>query len=211
VTGSPASSFSNHSDSDYEPDSLQSSIIYPLTPPLEISGSFSSSRCGVAPQLIPTRSRSFEGNTPQLTPDDGIDDCTDDALDNRHSSDALDYLLTIFPQDGLKALPFSRSVSISAPELGASFDGVVLELPGTPKTLYVDGKSAESVSLRESIVALLDLADERLQCTALVIALERNSPSLGELLHSLMYVGATVVTKPPFQVNPAYVLVGLDV
>jgi hypothetical protein len=56
----------------------------------------------------------------------------------------------------------------------------------------------------------LDLADEKLQCTALVIALERNSPFLGDLLHSLMYVGATVVTKPPFQVNPAFVLVGLD-
>ena len=62
-----------------------------------------------------------------------------------------------------------------------------------------------------SIVALLDLADEHLQCQALVIALERNSPSLGDLLHALMYVGGTVVTKPPFPVDDAFVLVGVEI
>ena len=62
-----------------------------------------------------------------------------------------------------------------------------------------------------SIVALLDLASERLHCTALIIALERSLPSLGELLHSLMYVGGSVVTKPPFPVDEAYVLVGMEV
>ena len=152
VTGSPASIFSRHSDSDYEPDSLQSSIIYPLTPPPETCGSFPSSCGAVAPRPIPNKTSSFGDFTPPLTPDDGLDDCTDHAgaaYESMHSSDALDYLLTIFPQDGPQALPFSRSVSISAPDMGASFDGVVLELPGTPKTLYVDGKSAESVSLRE--------------------------------------------------------------
>jgi hypothetical protein len=33
--------------------------------------------------------------------------------------------------------------------LGSEFNGVVLDMPGSPKALYVDGKSAESVSLRE--------------------------------------------------------------
>jgi hypothetical protein len=61
-----------------------------------------------------------------------------------------------------------------------------------------------------SIVALLDLADERLNCSGLVIALERSSPALGDLLHALMYVGGTVVTKPPFPVDAAFVLVGLE-
>jgi hypothetical protein len=65
--------------------------------------------------------------------------------------------------------------------------------------------------LRCSIVALLDLADENLQCSALIIVLERASPALGDLLHSLMYVGGTVVTKPPFQVDSAYVLVGMEI
>jgi hypothetical protein len=66
-------------------------------------------------------------------------------------------------------------------------------------------------SLAPSIVALLDLADEHLQCSALVIALEKNSPALSGLLHALMYVGGTVVTKPDFPVHPAYVLVGLEI
>lgn len=62
-----------------------------------------------------------------------------------------------------------------------------------------------------SIVALLDLADERLGCSSLVIVLERSSPNLGKILHSLMYVGGAVVTKPAYQVDPAFVLVGLEV
>ena len=71
--------------------------------------------------------------------------------------------------------------------------------------------SPRMLIISHSIVALLDLADERLECSALVIALERSSPVLGELLHSLMYVGGSVVTKPPFQVDPAYVLVGMEI
>lgn len=62
-----------------------------------------------------------------------------------------------------------------------------------------------------SVVALLDLADEQLQCSALVIVLERSSPHLGELLHAFMYVGGSVVTKPPFKADPAFVLVGMEI
>jgi len=236
VTGSPASAFSfpPNSDSDSEPSSLQSSIIYPATPPLDSADYLSYSQHGSTPRPIPDKATSYRDlATPPLTPDDGIDDhgSAEGDFNTKQSNDALDFLQTLFPRDGFKALPFSRSVSISGPDMGAAFDGVVLELPDTPKTLYVDGKSAESVGLREryaqsalvhflffgssinslSIVALLDLADERLQCSAFVIVLERSSPSLGDVLHSLMYVGGTVVTKPPFQVDPAYVLVGMEI
>ena len=62
-----------------------------------------------------------------------------------------------------------------------------------------------------STVALLDLADESLGCSSLVILLERSSPNIAAHIHSLMYVGGTVVIKPPFQVDLAFVLVGLDV
>ncbi|KAG6844340.1 hypothetical protein H0H87_007616 [Tephrocybe sp. NHM501043] len=172
------------------------------------------------PRAIPARSAS-DLSTPPLTPDDG-NDSDFGSLGSRPSlefaskyksqvKDALDFLMNLFPHQGVQALPYSKKVSISAPTMGAAFDGVVLELPGKPKTLYVDGKSAESVSLRESIVALLDLADESLGCSALVIVLERASPNLGAILHSLMYVGGTVVTKPVFQVDPAFVLVGLEI
>jgi len=57
--------------------------------------------------------------------------------------------MTLFPRHGLSALSHSRSVAISAPNMGVEFHGVVLHVPGTPKTFYVDGKSAQSVNLRE--------------------------------------------------------------
>jgi hypothetical protein len=63
--------------------------------------------------------------------------------------DALDFLMTLFPRHGLSALPHSRSVTISAPNMGVEFNGLVLHVPGTPKTFYVDGKSPQSVNLRE--------------------------------------------------------------
>ncbi|KAK7472642.1 hypothetical protein VKT23_000755 [Stygiomarasmius scandens] len=119
--------------------------------------------------------------------------------------------MTLFPRHGLDMLPHAKSISISSPNMNASFEGMVLDLPGKPKTLYVDAKSAQAVSLRESVVALLDLADEHLGCSALVLVLERSSPYLGQLLHSLMYVGGTVVTKPPFPIDPAFVLVGMEI
>lgn len=75
-------------------------------------------------------------------------------MEQSHKNDALDFLMTVFPHQGLSALPYAKTVSISAPNLGADFNGIVLELPGSPKTLYVDGKSAASVSLRERSVVL---------------------------------------------------------
>ncbi|KAJ7287627.1 ornithine decarboxylase antizyme-domain-containing protein [Mycena rebaudengoi] len=184
--------------------SIPSNYFYHASHPLPIPAS-----------RVPLRSHSSDLATPPLTPDDDDDDSDSEsgstAVRNKNQKDGLDFLMTLFPRHGLSALSFSKSVAISAPNMGAAFDGVVLQLPGQPKTLYVDGKSAQSVSIRESIVALLDLADESLECSALVIALERSSPSLGSLLHSLMYVGGTVVTKPPFEVDPAFVLVGLEI
>ncbi|KAI0633331.1 ornithine decarboxylase antizyme-domain-containing protein [Trametes polyzona] len=147
--------------------------------------------------------------TPPLTPDDAPEDGNGSlsALGAKQSA----FLSALFPRNALSAAPYAKSVSISTPGVGTTFEGVVLSLPGTPKTFYVDGKCAASVNLRESIVALLDLADEQLECNALVIALERSAPALGDLLHSLMYVGGTVVTNPPFPVDPAYVLVGMEI
>jgi len=188
------------------------------TSPIELSYFCNSSTCSPpehsslssSPRPIPGRRGSnYELGTPPLTPDDEPE--TISGNEHQENQDALDFLMTVFPHDGLAALPHASSVSISAPNMGASFDGIVLDLPGKPKTLYVDGKSSQTVSLRESIVALLDLADENLQCSALVIVLERSSPCLGDLLHALMYVGGAVMTKPPFKVDPAFVLVGLEI
>jgi len=204
----------------------RSSIVYPPTPPLQAADYKSNSkpaptqnnsnhRRASSPVDIPVKFASRNGQhqhqlaTPPLTPEDSSNNIRNQPTAGE--KDALDFLLSIFPSDGVNILPFARSVTISAPNMEKSFDGAVLKLPGRPKTLYVDGKNAETVSLRESIVTLLDLADDTLQCSALIIALERSSPALGDLLHSLMYVGGTVVTKSPYKVDPAYVLVGLEI
>lgn len=107
----------------------------------------------------------------------------------------------------------------------------------TTRTLYISAQSAFSQAdrMRETIVALLDLASEHLECDAVVMVLDRSvigegnergngsrnaavngSGSSGkrefeELLHSLMYVGGSVVTRPPFPVDPRLVLVGIEV
>ncbi|KAI0079039.1 hypothetical protein K474DRAFT_1739100 [Panus rudis PR-1116 ss-1] len=230
VTDSLASSFSPSSPSSDRSSTLSfgiekhaDSIVYPPTPPPDDdrngNGSFFDADYPVipmasAPRAIPQRAPASELPTPPLTPDDGDDGEGGSvaAISAKQSNAALDFLSTLFPRNALGALPYAKSVKISSPNLGqAVFDGVVLELPDKPKTLYVDGKNAAHVNLRESIVALLDLADEQLGCSALVIALERSSPVLADLLHSLMYVGGTVVTQPPFQTDPAYVLVGMDI
>ncbi|KAJ8516048.1 hypothetical protein ONZ45_g6598 [Pleurotus djamor] len=208
VTDRPAPRFSTSpssspSDLDYFKDPINSS-----SPPVY---SHLSTQSKVKPRPIPPRAASVDSATPPLTPDSGSESDGLSPVRVKAEQDALDFLMSLFPRNGLGALPYAKSVSISAPNMGASFDGVVLELPGKPKTLYVDGKSAQLVSLRESIVALLELADDSLQCSALVIALERSSPALGDILHSFMYVGGTVVTKPPFPVDPAFVLVGLEI
>ncbi|RDX50126.1 hypothetical protein OH76DRAFT_1349644 [Lentinus brumalis] len=190
---------------------------YPPTPPAEDSGLSSHFPLDTlpnssAPRAIPEGRKQGDAAgfaTPPLTPDEGSDDGEGSlsALGAKQSA----FLSLLFPRNALGVAPFAKSVSISTPGTGATFEGVVLSLPGQPKTFYVDGKCAANVNLRESIVALLDLADEQLECNALVIALERSSPLLGDLLHSLMYVGGTVVTKPPFPVDPAYVLVGMEI
>lgn len=137
-----------------------------------------------------------------------------------NDSSAADMLLRLFPGSVRMALSYAKSVRISSSELagpsataledGFAFEGIILDIPGHPRTLYIDGKGAENVKLRESIVALLDLASEHLDCSALVIALERSNPALKELLHSFLYVGASVVTKPPYPLDSAYVLVGIE-
>jgi len=216
VTGSLASNHSTTFNSFYSSPSKDprcnphQSLVYPPTPPIHTSDvvSFPHSSVGPQPILGAPRAEKFSHGlaTPPLTPDDSIED-----VSVKSNDDALELLTTLFPNHSLMALPYAKSISISSPEMGTSFDGVVLELPGQPKTFYVDGKSAELVNVRESIVALLDLADEHLQCSALVIALEKASPALSPLLHALMYVGGAVVTKPDFPVHPAYVLVGLEI
>ena len=134
VTGSPASSlFSSHfTDSPSSSPAYTNSIIYNTQ--------------ATIPRAIPRRNYSTS-STPPLTPDNGSD--YSKGIGSIYEKDALDFLMTVFPHQGISVLPHAKSVSISAPNLGSEFNGVVLDMPGSAKTLYVDGKSAESISFRE--------------------------------------------------------------
>ena len=157
VTGSPASIFSNDSGSiSSSPEStpFSKSIIYPSSSAPITTISYSKfPSTGSSPRTIPHRNGSHNSysSTPPLTPDRGSDfnTKTQSHIYPKRERDALDFLMTVFPHQGFDALPYAKGVSISAPSLGADFDGVVLELPGKPKILYVDGKSAATVDLRE--------------------------------------------------------------
>ncbi|KAJ7430859.1 hypothetical protein B0H11DRAFT_899258 [Mycena galericulata] len=127
-----------------------------------------------------------------------------------------------------EALPFLL------PNMGAAFDGVVLHYPASPRPCT----STERASVRQyprevcTRIFLTDLPS--LQFCALIIpkialslfwiwrtkasnvppsslCLRGRPLPWGKILHSLMYVGGTVVTKPPFDVDPAFVLVGLEI
>lgn len=115
----------------------------------------------------------------------------------------------IFPASSpVHALP---ATAVDLDDVSTAWKGAVLENPamGT-RTLFVSGGSYVDVNLRETVCGVLEKAEEDLGCTGVVMCLEKNSPDLGDLLHSLMYVGGTITTLP-FAPNPAYILVGLDV
>lgn len=154
VTGIPAPLTPNLSISS-SPESYYTSA-YPKQHTY-VRGSFPFPKTSVGPCAIPARtsSGSSESSTPPLTPDDGSD-CSDRSISPSlmQQKDAMDFLMTLFPT-GLGALPYAKSISISAPNMGSAFNGMVLELPGKPRTLYVDAKNAESVSLRERYVLYL--------------------------------------------------------
>jgi len=120
------------------------------------------------------------------------------------------FLKSLFPDHVPAAHPFASPIRINS-QPDSTWDGFVLSLPGKPKTLYVDGSGAGQHMLRESVVALLDLADEHFTCSALVIALPRKTNGLDQLIHSLMYVGGQIVTHPPFKASSNYVLIGMEI
>jgi len=130
----------------------------------------------------------------------------------------LNFLLSLFPNADREVADYVNTFKFDAN--GTTFDGFILDLSTSTRplssnhslrrALFVDGKNVEPSHLRECVVALLDVADEEYQCETCFIALDKTSSAFGSLLHSLMYVGGSVVSLPPFELNKRYVLVGLE-
>ncbi|GAA5987833.1 hypothetical protein JCM10908_007234 [Rhodotorula pacifica] len=97
--------------------------------------------------------------------------------------------------------------------LGSGWTGSVVENPiaGT-RTLYLAGKVLSDVELRDSIVQVVERAEEEYGCDALVLALNKKTEGLGDLLHQLMYVGCTVVSNHDNtgEPNDDYLLLGME-
>lgn len=97
--------------------------------------------------------------------------------------------------------------------LGSGWAGAVVENPiaGT-RTLYLAGKVLSDVQLRDSIVQVVERAEEEYGCDALVLALDKKTEGLGDLLHQLMYVGCTVVSNHDNtgEPNDNYLLLGME-
>jgi hypothetical protein len=161
VRDSPASYFASESYANRY-DSPASSI-YPIHTPTKPTDPYSAARSIPIPRGTPISTNIKKQQkpvpdsvaTPPLTPDNSFGSQFGSPAPAKKHDDALDILATLFPNDAARALPYAKRVAISSPEMSAAFDGVVLELPGKPRTLYVDGKSAALVNLRSRCVAPL--------------------------------------------------------
>ncbi|KAF9427726.1 hypothetical protein BGZ94_004297 [Podila epigama] len=78
--------------------------------------------------------------------------------------------------------------------------------------LYLRGDGWDDMDIRESVVAVLDLAEEQLGCSAVHLCLEKSNPNLAKLVRTLMYAGFEMV-HPSVLVNadPKYLVLGMEV
>ncbi|PVG00325.1 hypothetical protein CPB86DRAFT_782652 [Serendipita vermifera] len=185
-----------------------SSSVYSKAPPMkvntaEISPYPSPSTPPSAPIhfVKPRQSSNNQLATPPLTPENSI------AIPHPKKHSALAE--TLFVENTNTITKFCAPLQIVSNN--TAWDAFVLDLPNRPKTLYVDGQAVRLTDLRESVVALLDLADEQLECSSVIFALPRSAEGLDDLIHSLMYVGGQLVTRPWFKTNTAYLLMGLEI
>ncbi|BGP08704.1 hypothetical protein OF846_003554 [Rhodotorula toruloides] len=132
-------------------------------------------------------------------------------LDGGPSSSLLD---AIFPAHAsIHDLP---SFDVKVDDLlGSGWSGCILDNPLTgTRTLYVGGGRYEDVELRDSVVDVIDRAEEEYGCQSVVLALRKDgAEDLGALVHQLLYIGCTVVsnhdeTGVP---NDEYLLLGMEI
>lgn len=93
------------------------------------------------------------------------------------------------------------------------FGITINDFRGGEKVLIVKPKDVETLELRESVLELFETADEDLGCEKVIIGLEKSCQDLGQIIHSLLYVGGQII--PPnqafFTAKPDHVLIGLDI
>lgn len=122
--------------------------------------------------------------------------------------------LSEFSKNGVKVASIAEDIAEEA-ELAAG-SAVILASPIHDTTTLYYRAPADSGKLdREALVDLMEIADEDLACTGIVICLDRkeNKESLAGTLHSLMYVGGSIIAPNAGLVgynSEDFILVGLD-
>jgi len=94
---------------------------------------------------------------------------------------------------------------ISPEEKTCIWDGIIMD-----NTLFLRDNGLEHVSLKESIVALIELTEEYLQCNTLVICLDKNNPILSTLIRCLFYFGFELVSPDTYNHSNEFILVGME-
>ncbi|KAG0014430.1 hypothetical protein BGZ82_001753 [Podila clonocystis] len=79
------------------------------------------------------------------------------------------------------------------------------------KCLFLKGDGWDDTSIRESVVAALELAEEQLGCHTVYLCLEKSNPSLAGLVRTLMYASFEVVHPGVLQnADPKYLVLGME-
>ncbi|CAG8783497.1 2857_t:CDS:2 [Dentiscutata erythropus] len=102
----------------------------------------------------------------------------------------IDYFLTI----------------VSVQQHDCKWEGFVMN-----RVLFLKGHGLNVVELKESIVAILELAEECLKCNSLVVCLDKKCTHLSTLIRSFLYVGFELVLPGTFNHNSSdFLLVGME-
>ncbi|KAJ1650063.1 hypothetical protein IWQ61_009035 [Dispira simplex] len=81
-------------------------------------------------------------------------------------------------------------------------------------TLFVDATCFDQLSdegFRTTLLALLELAEDVLQCASIVMCAPRSNPQSSDLVRAFMYAGFELVHPGTYRHSPNYLLVGYEV
>ncbi|KAJ1917158.1 hypothetical protein H4219_003348 [Mycoemilia scoparia] len=76
--------------------------------------------------------------------------------------------------------------------------------------IYIPNFEGNDRAFRDCSLALMELAEEALQCTNLVVCMPKALSSTIELVRAFMYTGFEMVSPSVTRHNPNYILVGYD-
>jgi hypothetical protein len=111
----------------------------------------------------------------------------------------------VFPK-GLVDAPAIHTVG----DLPLHHKGAHVDRDNGVRQLYVKDLQAVTVKeIRDVVVEVLDLADERVEADEVVFVLEKKQKGLKELLQGLLYVGGTVVRKGEESEQVVLVAIGI--